>query len=140
MSPSDEDLRKMDWRDRYEYEARLEDESLDRLPEAQLLERIRQRRLGNYFGIWRVIARKGTLQNAALVLWDFLQQSPGEANMLHRYHCAGALFKILGRDDPASQDELRKAVQWDHHGEAARQEALLELKTIIEQKFNPTAN
>ena len=55
--------------------------------------------------------------------------------MLNRYHCANALFQILGMPDPASQSELRKRVQWDTYGEEARQEALLELKKIIETQL-----
>ena len=56
--------------------------------------------------------------------------------MLHRYHCSAALFQILGMPDPASENELRKRVQWDHQGEEARQEALLELREIIEAQLN----
>ncbi len=55
--------------------------------------------------------------------------------MLHRYHCAAALFQIIGQPDPSSKNELRKRVQWDHKGEEARQEALLELKQIIDEKI-----
>ena len=140
MKLNDDDLRNMHWRDRYEYEAKRELETLSDLTEEQLLERIKNRRLGNYFAIWRTIARKGTINNSAMILWDFLQGSPGEANMLHRYHCADALFKILGMDDPASQSELRRAVQWDHHGEEARQLALLQLKAVIQEQLSENQN
>ena len=124
----------MHWRDRYEYEAKRDAEYLERLSEAKILERIKNRKLGDYFGEWRTIGKKGTVRNSAMVLWDFLQGSPGDPYMLHRYHCSAALFKILGMDDPASESELRRAVQWDHNGEAARQRALLTLKAIIEEK------
>ena len=67
-----------------------------------------------------------------MVLWRYLQRSPGKPNMLNRYHCSAALFNILGMPDPASENSLRKRVQWDHEGEPARQKALLELKDIIE--------
>ena len=134
MKPDKDELRKMHWRDRYEYEAKRDAESLGRLTEKELLERIEKRNLGSYFGEWRAIAKKGTVRNSAMVLWDFLQQSPGEPNMLHRYHCSDALFKILVMDDPASESELRRGVQWDHKGEDARQDALLSLKAIIEEE------
>ena len=67
-----------------------------------------------------------------MVLWNYLKRTPGKHNMLNRYHCAAALFQILGRQDPASENSLRKRVQWDHKGEEARQQALLELKALID--------
>ena len=130
-----EELDKMHWRDRYEYEARREGESLQSRSEKELIERIRRNNLDHYFAIWRAIGRKGTVEGSALDLWDFLQKNPGKQKMLHRYHCSEALFRILGMPDPASENELRKRVQWDHKGEEARQEALLELKDIIEVKL-----
>jgi len=134
VKPDKDELRKMHWREGYEYEAKRDAESLDRLSEEKILERIKNRKLGSYFGEWRAIGKKGTLWDSAMVLWDFLQGSPGDPYMLHRYHCSEALFKILGMDDPASESELRRAVQWDHNGEEARQRALLTLKAIIEEK------
>ena len=133
---SKQELNKMHWRDRYEYESRREAESLENYSEEQLVNRIENNRLGSYFSIWRAIGKKGTAEGSAVVLWRFLQRSPGEPLMLHRYHCAAALFQILGMADPASQSELRKGVQWDSHGEEARQKALLGLKDIIETKLS----
>jgi hypothetical protein len=129
---SKQELNKMHWRDRYEYESRRETESLENYSEEQLVNRIENNRLGSYFSIWRAIGKKGTVEGSAMVLWRFLQRSPGESLMLHRYHCAAALFTILGMADPASQGELRKGVQWDSYGEEARQKALLKLQAIIE--------
>lgn len=129
-----EELAKMHWRDRYTYEAHREAESLEDLTEKELVERIRRDWLGRYFAIWRAIGKKGTKDGSAMALWSFLKQNPGKARMLHRYHCADALFRVLGMADPASKNELRKKVQWDHQGEEARQEALLELKDIIEAR------
>lgn len=126
------DPKKMHWRDRHEYEAKREAEALEPLGERQLVGRIRAERLDPYFAIWRAIGRKGTARGAARELWAFLRDHPGEAWMLHRYHAATALFHILGMDDPASEHELRKRVQWDREGEGARQEALLELESRIE--------
>ncbi len=126
----------MHWRDRYTYESGREAESLRRLNEEQLVDRIRRKNLDSYFAIWRAIGQKGTVQGSALVLWDFLQSKPGKRNMLHRYHCAAALFKILDMDDPASESEMRRGVQWDSHGEEARQKKLQELRQIIETKLS----
>jgi hypothetical protein len=132
---SEEELRKMHWRDRYEYEAQLQTETFDNYDEQKLVARIEKNLLDPYFAIWRAIGRKGTVEGSAMVLWDYLQRSPGKPNTLNRYHCSAALFEILGMPDPAVENPLRKRVQWDHEGEPARQEALLELKGIIEGKL-----
>jgi hypothetical protein len=130
---SEEELRKMHWRDRYEYEAQQQGGVFDRYNEQQLIARIEKDLLDPYFSVWKAIAKKGTIENSAMVLWRYLQRSPGKHNMLNRYHCTAALFTILGIPDPASDNPLRKRVQWDHEGEPARQEALLELKALIEE-------
>lgn len=132
---SEDELRKMHWRDRYEYEAKRQAEGYESFNEKQLIERIDKDLLDPYFAIWRAIGKKGTVENSAMALWRYLQRSPGEAHMLNRYHCAAALFAILGMPDPASQNSLRQRVQWDHGSEAARQEALLELREIIEAQL-----
>lgn len=131
--PTKEDLAKMHWKDRYEFESAQESQRMDKLSEQALIAKIEQDNLDQYFGVWRAIGRKGSLANAAMPMWRYLQRNPGKQKMLHRYHCAAALFQILGMSDPASENELRKQVQWDSHGEEARQQALLELKEIIEE-------
>ena len=130
-----EELRKMHWRDRYEYEARRQAEAFNDYDEQRLVARIEKNLTDHYFALWRAIGRKGTVEGSAMVLWRHLQRSPGDSNMLNRYHCSAALFNILGMPDPASNNPLRKRVQWDHQGEPARQEALLELKTVIEESL-----
>jgi hypothetical protein len=129
---SEEELRKMHWRDRYEYEAGRQSDLYSRYSEQQLIYRIEKNLLDPYFAVWRAIGKKGTIENSAMVLWQYLQRTPGKNNMLNRYHCAAALFNIIGMPDPASENPLRKRVQWTHDGEPARQEALLELKALIE--------
>ncbi len=132
---SEDELRKMHWRDRYEYEAQRQGEAYASYSEQRLIERIDKDLLDPYFAIWRAIGVKGTVENSAMALWRYLQRSPRDAHMLNRYHCAAALFAILGMPDPASQNSLRKRVQWDHGDEPARQEALLELREIIEVRL-----
>ena len=129
---SDKELRKMHWRDRYDYEAQRQADAYRDFDERRLLRRIEEDQLDPYFVIWRAIGEKGTVKNSAMVLWRYLQRSPGDANMLNRYHCAAALFNIMGMPDPNSENPLRKRVQWTYEGEPARQEALLELKALIE--------
>jgi hypothetical protein len=135
MMPTREELAKMHWRDRWEYEAGREAESLGRLTEGELLSRIEEGKLGHYYSIWRAIGAKGSVERAAMVLWRFLQASPGEERTLHRYHCAAALFQVLGIPDPAVQNELRRRVQWAHEGEEARQRALVEVRGMIEERL-----
>ena len=130
---SNQELAKMHWKDRYEYEAAGEFSRFSKLNERELIEKIEKNHLGKYFAIWRVIAQKGTVSHAAMPMWRYLQRSPGERNMHNRYHCAAALFQILGIPDPASESDLRKQVQWDSQGEEARQQALLSLRDIIEK-------
>ncbi|MBN1314491.1 MAG: hypothetical protein JXA42_03450 [Anaerolineales bacterium] len=131
MAASGQNKDKLHWKERWELEAGLEYERLSLLPEHRLLDRIKQNRTDHYYQIWRAIGNKGTIKDAPMILWEYLQQHPGELDMLHRYHCAAALFKILGMPDPNCKNELRQKVQWDHEGENARQNALLELKGII---------
>jgi hypothetical protein len=132
---SDEELANMHWKERWEYEAQREAERQSALSEDDLLEYLRQGLLDFYFQLWDTFAEKGTLRKSALPLWEFLRDHPGEDWMLNRYHCAAALFAILGMPDPGGTNELRSQVQWDHQGEEARQQALLRLKTIILQKI-----
>ena len=124
------------WRDRWDIEARREARALQALPERELLERIERGSLGQYYQIWHTLGSNGTLGQAAIVLWDFLRQHPGEEYALHRYHCAAALFQILGMPDPDCQSELRRRVQWDHAGEVARQDALRELRKRIQKQLD----
>jgi len=63
-------------------------------------------------------------------LLEVLRRDSGESFMLIRYHCAAALFHLLGYpDDPLP--ELRQRVQWDDEGEPARQAAIDELEQLI---------
>jgi hypothetical protein len=122
------------WRDRWDEEAQLEIQAYQVLSEEELLEQIKRGKTGHYYQIWRVIAEKGTITHAVQILWEFLKGNPGTTKMLDRYHCAGALFAILGMPDPDCRDDLRMRMQWDHNGEEARQIALLELSEIIQQR------
>lgn len=133
--PSDEEVAKMHWRDRYEYEAKLEGQRLSKESEQQLLKRVKNGKLDFYFQIWRELGEKGTLENSALVLLEFLQQYPGENNMHNRYHCAAALMKIVYGVDTVGNEEVRAQIQWDSKGEEVRQLKLLELREIILSKI-----
>lgn len=132
---TDEELENMHWKDRWEYEAELESERQAALSEDELVSRLQAGYLDGYYALWDTFTKTGTLQKSALPLWDFLRDHPGEYWMLHRYHCAAALFTILGRPDPDCKDELRCRVQWEHDGEDARQQALLDLRAEIDARL-----
>ena len=134
MSPTQDDLSRMHWRERWEYEAGQTRDTLQQLSEDELVDRIQRGDTDSYYQIWHAIAKKGTVEGSARILWEYLRSHPGEYAMLDRYHCAGALFQILGIPDPASKGDLRPRVQWDHDGEEARQKALLELEQIMLEK------
>lgn len=124
----------MHWRDRWEYESKLEYQAYLQRPQAELLALVRADRMGNYYQLWRAIGIKGTLSEAADALLDYLREHPGERLMHNRYHCAAALFKLVDLP-PEVTDDLRPRVQWEHHGEAARQSALDELEALIGQRL-----
>lgn len=126
----------MHWRERWEYEANLEAQNFKKISEQNLLNRVIKGNLGNYYQIWHELGRKGTLEKSALVLLQFLQQHPGDNIVLHRYHCAAALLKIIYKVDSIPTDEMRKQIQWDHEGEEMRQQKLLELRQIITDKLD----
>ena len=128
----DDQEERVNWQDIWEQNARQEQEDLSHLTEQELLTRLDNGQIDQYFQIWDAFAEKGTPQSSAIPLWNFLRDNPGEAPMLHRYHCTAALFKILGTPDAESENPLRKSVQWDHKGEPARQKALEKLKRKIE--------
>lgn len=120
------------WQDEYEWHAASTARSLSRLSEEQLLQRVRNRQFDHYFAVWQVLRKKGTLRNCAPVLLKVLREEVGKPNMLQRYHCAGALFALMGeRENPL--EDLRKRVQWDHAGEEARQAAIDSLEEIIQE-------
>ena len=58
--------------------------------------------------------------------------------MLVRYHCAGALFGLLGfPDEPLP--ELRQRVMWPRGDEAARQGAIDELEAGVRERLRTGA-
>ncbi len=136
MDLSEEELSKMHWKERWEYEAGRVNRELSALDEEKLLQRIEGGHEDGFFQIWHVIGEKGTVERSAIVLWQYLKDHPGEGYMLPRYHCTAALFQILGMPDPECKNELRCRVQWDHAGEEERQKALRELQNLIQGRIS----
>lgn len=111
------------WRDEYEWHSNDAFLSMMELSEDQLLQRVGNRHFDPYFAIWRALRAKGTLKHCAPFMLKTLREQVGRQAMLQRYHCAGALFALMGKEEYPLAD-LRKRVQWDHEGEAARQAAI----------------
>ncbi|MCL4869771.1 MAG: hypothetical protein KJ063_12460 [Anaerolineae bacterium] len=121
------------WKEAWEWHAQETARSLEQESEASLLAQIQDGRYDPYYQIWYSLREKGTLANCAPVLLEVLRREVGEVQMLTRYHAAAALFHLLGYpDDPIPP--LRAQVQWDHQGEAARQQAIDALELIIQKQ------
>ncbi|MBK8902167.1 MAG: hypothetical protein IPM53_13360 [Anaerolineaceae bacterium] len=121
------------WQEAWEWHAQQTQNEYANQSEAALLKKIQKRQYDAYYQIWYSLGQIGTLAASAPVLLEVLRREAGEDNMLIRYHCAGALFHLLGYpDDPLP--ELRKRVQWAYGDEAARQAAIDELEQLIQSR------
>lgn len=122
------------WQEAWEWHAQQTQNEYAQMSEAKLLRKIQKRQYDAYYQIWYSLGQIGTLAASAPVLLEVLRREAGEDNMLIRYHCAGALFHLLGYpDDPLP--ELRKRVQWNRQGETARQTAIDELEQLIQSRL-----
>ena len=122
------------WQEAWEWHAQQTQNEFAGQSETKLLKKIQKRQYDPYYQIWYSLRQIGSLANSAPILLNVLRQESGESNMLIRYHCAGTLFFWLGYpDDPLP--ELRKQVQWDKNGEAARQAAIQELEQLIQMRL-----
>lgn len=120
------------WQDQWDYEAQKARTFFESKPLEELLTLVKENKTDFFFNIWDVIAGKSTPEDDSLeVLWTYLKDHPGDNYDLDRYHCTGAIFKILYNHKRHEEHPLRNAVQWDHNGEEARQKALLELKALF---------
>lgn len=122
------------WQEAWEWHAQQTEQTYAKQSEATLLKKILNRQYDPYYQIWYSLGKVGTLANCAPVLLDVLRRETGDDNMLIRYHCAAALFHLLG-DADGPRPELRQRVQWTHSGEDARQEAINELAQRIQTQL-----
>lgn len=122
------------WQEAWEWHAQQTQNDFAQMSEAKLLRKIQKRQYDPYYQIWYSLREMGSLATSAPVLLEVLRREGGEAHMLIRYHCAAALFYLLGfPDDPLP--ELRQRVQWDKQGESARQAAIDELDQLIQTQL-----
>lgn len=122
------------WQEAWEWHAQQTQNAYAQLSEAELLRQIQEGRYDPYYQIWYNLREIGSLASCAPVLLEVLRRDSGEPFTLIRYHCAAALFHLLGfPDDPLP--ELRQRVQWDREGEPARQAAIDELEQLIQTQL-----
>jgi hypothetical protein len=122
------------WKEAWEWHAVKAAEAFAAESEESLLAKIQAGQYDPYYQIWYSLREIGTLATCAPVLLEVLRREKGEWLMLARYHCAAALFHLLGyRDEPIPK--LRARVQWDHDGEEARQAAIDELEKLIGRRL-----
>lgn len=120
------------WKEAWEWHAQQMEKEYAGTSDDHLLHLIQQGQLDPYYQIWYSLRDKTSLNKASATLLTFLRRPASQTDDLHRYHCAAALFHLLGySDDPIPP--LRARVQWVHQGENARQEALDELEQLIYQ-------
>lgn len=118
------------WKEAWEWHAGQTAKAFAAESEDTLLAAIQAGRYDHYYQIWYSLREMATLAKSAPILMEVLRREKGEEMMLIRYHCAAALFHLLGYPDEPIPP-LRARVQWDHDGEPARQAALDELEQLI---------
>ena len=126
------------WKDAWEWHATQTHRSLLEWTAAELLAAADAGRYDGYYTLWDAIRARCTLGEAAPVLVRVLRREAGEPMMLIRYHCAGALFGLMGEPDEPLPD-LRQRVMWDRGDEAARQRATDELEISIAVRLAASA-
>lgn len=122
------------WQQAWEWYASQTADNLANQSIDYLLQLIQERQYDAYYTIWYTLREKATLAQCAPTLLEVLRRESGDPLMLVRYHCAAALFYLLGYpDDPIPP--LRARAQWDHDGEEARQTAVAELAALIAERL-----
>ena len=81
------------FQERWEREAGAEYDRYMARPAGSLLADVIAGRYGKYYQLWRAVAAKATLAEAAWPLFAVLRSG---APYLDRYHCADALLSLLG--------------------------------------------
>jgi len=96
----------MNWKDEWENQTAATRDFISTLSEDEILGYIKEGKSDMFYQVWHVIGEKGTLEKSTLILWEYLKKHP-----LH--------WAIVGPNS--------------NKGEKARQKALAEIKTLIEQ-------
>lgn len=90
LADDDENLT---WQDRWERAAIAEREQFELMTPAELVAFVKNGRIGGYYNVWYVIAKKCTLKEAGWLLLEVAEKSPDD---LVRYHALAALGLMLG--------------------------------------------
>jgi len=96
------------WKEIWEKYSAEETARMETTPVEELLEDIRNGHYGQYYSIWRVVARRSSLEEAGRTLFRVLVS---DADYLIRYHCAAALLELSGIEDMQPVD-----LSGDHGG------------------------
>jgi len=115
------------WRDEYERHADHEAEAVDTLPIRMLAERIQRGEYGDYYAIWRSLARRASLHEVGWTLFDVLQRP---IDYLYRYHCASALLQLLNV-------QTLQPVHLSSGAPAAIVANLREVEKLLESRIGP---
>ena len=116
-----------DWRDQWDAHASKASEKYQKMPIAELMNKIRSGKLDDYHVIWSAIGERGKLQEIGWELYDYLCSDNG---YLSRYHCAGALLKLM-KSNAFTQVELSAK-----HGDNLENN-LKKFKAMLEEKIGP---
>lgn len=115
----------MSWREIWEEHAEQERAKQDITPVSELLKQVEQGDYGNYYGIWKAIAKRAKLKQAGWILFAVLER---DIDYLHRYHCAEALVRLLGRKAPFTAVELSADIP-------ERAANIARLRELLEQRL-----
>lgn len=122
----------MDWKEQYEASADKERDRYDQQPVTVLLEQVSMGQYGDYNTLWRSLAERATLQEAALPLFSVLQND--SLDFLIRCNCAEALLHLLGREDGLTI--LEEAVNLSRGTVAMRHPYLMTLQHEINTRLS----
>ena len=114
------------WKDHYNDFAQKEREYIRQMPIENILADVKNKRYGQYYTVWEIIAQKSTLEEAGMILIEVLEQ---DIDYLIRMNCASyALLKLMP-DCPFSAADLG-----GDHDEVKSNVA--KLKAILQSRFN----
>lgn len=115
-----------DWKTQYEASADAEFVDFSARPLDELLAAIRSGQAGEYFQVWQAGADRGT---AAQVGWTLFDVLVSDRPYLERYHCAGALLRVLGS---VEFKPVQLSAAWP-----SRAENLMKLRQLLEAAAGP---
>lgn len=124
LSDDDENLT---WQDRWERAAVAERSQFEEMTSTDLIDFVKNGRLGGYYNVWYVIAQKCSLKEAGWLLLDVIEKSPSD---LVRYHALAAQGQMLGL--PEGDERLHASLLADF---PVSEDRLQPIKDLLVQKL-----